>query len=158
ISALSTPPAWSTRASSPASSPRTCAAASTASPRGWCARAAPAATTCGWPRSRPPLTWPGSRRRSPSAGRITGNDGAPLSLRPELAVEGAVVDGLDQMVGPNVGGAVEVGDGAAHAQNPVVRPRRQPQRLHRVLQERLALRVEHAVAAQLLAGHAAVEP
>src|SRR5438874_1684799 len=69
--------------------------------------------------------------------------------RPQLAVEAAVADGLDDVAGLQVGRPFQVGDGAGHAQDAVVRPRRQPQFVHGRLQQRLALRVEGAVAAQL---------
>src|SRR5437764_6618558 len=69
--------------------------------------------------------------------------------RPELAVEGAVVDGLDQVRRPDVGRLFQVGDGPCHAQDAVVRPRRQAQLVHRLLQQPLALLVQGAVPPQL---------
>ena len=45
----------------------------------------------------------------------------------------------------------------APSRSAMVRPRRQPQLLHRRLQESLALLIERAVAAQLAAAHAAVQ-
>src|SRR5262249_61840397 len=80
-----------------------------------------------------------------------------LSPRPELAVQAAVADGLGDVAVLNVGAPVEVGDGPRHAQDAVVRPRRQAQLLHRLSQQALARLVQRAVPAQLPATHLRVE-
>src|SRR5262249_28922910 len=60
-----------------------------------------------------------------------------LSPGPELAVEGAVADGLDQVPRPDVRAALQVGDGPGHVRDAVMRPRRQPQLVHRLLEQPL---------------------
>ena len=57
-----------------------------------------------------------------------------------------LVLGLGQVAGADLGGALQVGDGPGHAQDAVVRPRRQAEVFHRRLQQSLALGVEGAVA------------
>src|SRR5262245_16563369 len=77
---------------------------------------------------------------------------------PEFAVQGAVADGLGDVVLGDRLAAGEVGDGTGHAEDAVVGAGTQPQRLHRLFQRGLTRGVEPAVRAGLPRGHAAVEP
>src|SRR5262249_30513671 len=62
------------------------------------------------------------RSRCNSVNVGVGEWGVCASTLPELAVEAAVADGLDDVGGPDVGLALQIGDGTRHAQDAVVRP------------------------------------
>src|SRR5262245_8704392 len=77
-------------------------------------------------------------------------------LRPKIAIQGAVLDGFADMVGLDVFGTGEVGDGSRDFQNPVIRPGAEVELGHGHLHHALGGFVEVAVALELLVGHARV--
>ena len=75
---------------------------------------------------------------------------------PGGAVEGAVGDGFADVAGEDVGGGVEVGDGAGDAEDAVVGAGRHVVAVHSGAQEAHGGVVEAAMLAQHLAGHLGV--
>jgi hypothetical protein len=74
-------------------------------------------------------------------------------LCPVAAVERAVLDGFGQMGDGQVLGAFEVGDGAGHFEDAIVRARGEALLLHGALQQALGIGAQFAVGANLARGH-----
>src|SRR5205085_1567790 len=79
------------------------------------------------------------------------------SPRPELAVEGAVINRFREMLRANCLGAFQVGHGPGHAQNAVVGTCRQSQFIHRRTEKSAPLLIQRAILPQLPTGHAPIE-
>src|SRR5712692_4801823 len=77
--------------------------------------------------------------------------------RPQLPIQAAVVDGLAQVAGADVGAAFQIGDRAGHTEDAVVSAGGKAQVFHGVFEQVAAFFIQHAMAAKLPAGHAAVE-
>jgi len=79
------------------------------------------------------------------------NVGGDRKLSRPLAVQIPVVDGLGQVLHPDVRHGVQVRDGAGQPQNARVRPCRQPQALVGHLQEAVAVLPDGAIHVKRLA-------
>src|SRR5579859_3387014 len=77
--------------------------------------------------------------------------------RPQFAIQAAVVDGFRDVADLEIFRAFQIGDGAGHAQDAVMSAGGQTQVFHGRLEQALALIIQNAMAAELLAGHAAIE-
>src|SRR4051812_397755 len=76
---------------------------------------------------------------------------------PDGTIERAVPDGLGDVQRLDRVDPLEVGHGARHAEDLVVRPGREPELFHRTFEDRQGLRPEWAILADLPGSHAAVD-